>query len=326
MKAVTYKKYGPPEVLQFEDLEKPVPEDNEVLIRTCATTVTSGDWRARSLEMPAGFGLIARLIFGITQPRQKLLGSELAGEVEAVGKSVTRFKAGDNVFVFTGSKLGCYAEYKCMPEDGNVVLMPDNLTFAEAAALSFGGTTALDFFRKGKVEEGERVLINGASGCVGTTAVQLAKHFGTNVTAVCSAANTELVSSLGADRVVDYTRQDFTALEPKYDIIMDTVGTAPYAKSKRSLKDDGRLLLVLGRLIDMLRAPFIALTSQRRIVAGPAAERLDDLQRLAELAASGQLKPVIDRLYAVEQIVDAHRYVDSGRKKGNVVVTWGTAG
>ena len=325
MKTIVYEKYGPPEVLEFKETDKPIPGDNEILIKTRATTVTSGDWRARSLEMPKGFGLIARLIFGIFKPRQKLLGGELAGEVEGVGRNVTRFKAGDKVFVFTGSKLGCYVEYKCMPEDGNVVLMPDNLTFAEAAALSFGGTTALDFFRKGNLEEGERVLINGASGCVGTIAVQLAKHFGANVTGVCSTANTELVSSLGADQVVDYTQQDFTKLEPKYDIVMDTVGTAPYARSKRSLKKDGRLLLVMGGILDMLRAPFVALTSRQRIVAGPAAERLDDLQRLAELAASGQLKPVIDRLYPVEQIVDAHRYVDSGRKKGNVVVTWETA-
>ena len=322
MKAVVYTEYGPPDVLQFRDLARPVPKDNEVLIRTRATTVTSGDWRARSLEVPPGFGLIARLIFGVSKPRQTILGSELAGIVEAVGRDVTKFRVGDKVFAFTGSGLGCYAEYKCMPEDGNVVLMPVNLTFAEAAALSFGGTTSLDFFRKGELKEGEQVLINGASGGVGTMAVQLAKHFGAHVTGVSSGGNAELVKSLGADHFIDYTQQDFAKLGTKYDIIMDTVGTAPYSRSKACLKSNGRLLLVLGGISDMLRAPLVSMTSKRRIVAGAAAERLDDLQLLAQLATSEYLKPVIDRQYAVEQIVEAHRHVDSGRKKGNVAVLW----
>ena len=324
MKAITCDRYGPPEVLQFEELAKPVPGDNEVLIRTHATTVTSGDWRARSLSMPPGFGLIARLIFGIRGPRQRVLGGELAGEVESVGKDVTSFQAGDRVFVFTGAKLGCYVEYMRIPEDGKIVRMPDNLTFGEAAALSFGGTTALDFFRKGQLQQGERVLINGASGGVGTTAVQLARHFGAHVTGVCSGRNTELVRSLGADKVIDYTQQDFAELDARYDIIMDTVGTAPWSKSRRSLSDDGRLLCVLGSMSDLLRAPLVALTSQRKIIAGPAAERLDDLHLLAELASCGALKPVIDRQYPIDQIVEAHRFVDTGRKAGNVVIQWTT--
>lgn len=325
MKTVVYTEYGPPDVLRFEDIAKPVPNDNEVLIRTRATTVTSGDWRARSLEMPPGFSLIARLIFGISRPRQTVLGSELAGIVEAIGRDVTEFRVGDRVFAFTGSRLGCYVEYKCMSQDGNVVRMPANLTFAEAAGLSFGGTTSLDFFRKGALNGGEHVLINGASGGVGTMAVQLAKHFGACVTGVCSGANAELVESLGADQVIDYTQQDFARLDTKYDIIMDTVGTAPYPRSRACLKSDGRLLLVLGGISDMLRAPVVSMTSKHRIVAGAAAERLDDLQLLAQLVTSGNLKPVVDRQYAVEQIVEAHRHVDSGRKKGNVAVLWESA-
>ena len=322
MKAVTYHQYGPPEVLQHQTLVKPVPGDDEVLIRTRATTVTSGDWRARSLDLPTGFGMIGRLMFGITRPRQIVLGSELSGEVVDVGKNVTRFREGDRVFIFSGARLGCYAEYKCMPEGGNIVAMPQNLGFGEAAALSFGGTTALDFFRKGKLKPGHRILVNGASGGVGTAAVQIAKHQGAHVTGVCSSGNAELVESLGADRVIDYTRQDFTQLDERYDIIMDTVGTAPWNRSKGALREDGRLLQVLGGVTDMLRMPWLSLTSRQRIVAGPAAERLDDMQHLAKLAAQGALKPVIDREYPVEQIVEAHRYVDSGRKRGNVVINW----
>ena len=322
MKAITYHRYGTPEVLQIEQLDKPTPNDDEVLIKTHATTVTSGDWRARSLEVPRGLGLVARLIFGVFKPRQPILGSELAGVVEAVSRNVTQFKVGDRVFVFTGARLGCYVEYKCMPANDNVVLIPDTFSFAEAAALSFGGTTVLDFFRKGKLKKGERVLINGASGCVGTTAIQLAKHMGAHVTGVSSGKNAELVESLGADEVIDYTKRDFSELGQKYDVVIDTVGTAPYFKSKKVLNPDGRLLLVMGGLSDMLRAPIVALTSKRRIVAGAAAERLDDMQQLAQLADAGKLKPVIDRQFAPEQIVEAHHYVDSGRKTGNVIINW----
>jgi len=197
MKAIVYARYGPPEVLQLKEVDKPTPKDNEVLIRTHATTATSGDWRARSLHMPVGFGLIGRLVFGISRPRKPILGTELAGEIESVGKDVKKFKVGDQVFAFSGAGMGCYADYKCMPEDGAVALKPRNLTYDEAAAMSFGGTTALDFFRRGKLQRGERVLVNGASGGVGTAAVQLAKHFAADVTGVCGTANVELVRSLG---------------------------------------------------------------------------------------------------------------------------------
>ena len=321
MKAIVYTKYGSPDVLQLKEVAKPTPKDNEVLIKTHATTVTSGDWRVRSLNVPIGFGLMSRLVFGVLRPRQPILGTELAGEVESVGKDVSKFKVGDQVFAFAGARMGCHAEYKCMPEDGAVTLKPANLTYDEAAAISFGGTTALDFFRRGKLQSGEKVLVNGASGGVGTAAVQLAKHFGADVTGVCSTANVELVKSLGANHVIDYTQDDFTKDSETYDIIVDTVGTASFSRSKGSLKEGGRLLLVLGGLPDMLQMPWVAMTSSKRVIAGPAAERAEDLRFLAKLAEAGEFKPVIDRRYPFEHIAEAHRYVDTGRKKGNVIIT-----
>ena len=321
MKAIVYERYGPPDVLELKEVEKPTPKDNEVLIRTHATTVTSGDCRVRSLHMPVGFGLIARLVLGVSRPRQPILGSELAGKVESVGKDVKKFKVGDEVFAFTGARLGCHAEYKCMPEDGAVVLKPANLTYDEAAAMSFGGTTALDFFRRGKLQLGEKVLVNGASGGVGTAAVQLARHFGAVVTGVCSTANVELVRSLGATQVIDYTKEDFTRNGETYDLIVDTAGTAAFSRSKDSLKEGGRLLLVLGGLPDMLQIPWVSMTNSKKIIAGPAAVRAEDLRFLANLAEAGEFRPVIDRCYPLEQIAEAHRYVDTGRKKGNVIIT-----
>jgi NADPH:quinone reductase-like Zn-dependent oxidoreductase len=321
MRAAVYERYGPPEVVELREVEKPTPGDNEVLIRTRATTVTAADWRLRSLEMPRGFGLPGRLFVGVRRPRKPILGTELAGEVEAVGRDVTRFKAGDEVFAFSGAGMGAHAEYKCMREGGAIALKPRNISFEEAAALSFGGTTALDFFRRGKLQRGEKVLVNGASGAVGTAAVQIARHFGAEVTGVCSTANVDLVRSLGAAHVIDYTREDFTQNGQVYDLIVDTAGTAPYSRCSGSLAKRGRLLMVLGGLPEMLRVPWVSLTSRRRIIAGPAAERAEDLQFLAGLAERGELRPVIDRRYRFEQIVEAHRYVDTGRKKGNVVVT-----
>lgn len=321
MKAIVYERYGPPEVLQLKEVEKPTPKDNEVLIIIHATTVTSGDWRLRSLNVPAGFGLITRLVFGVTRPKQPILGTELAGVVESVGKDVRKFKVGNQVFAFSDAAMGCHAEYKCMPEDGVMTLIPANLTYEEAAALSFGGTTALDFFRRGKLQSGEKVLVNGASGGVGTAAVQLAKHFGADVTGVCSTANVELVRSLGASHVIDYTKVDFTQNGETYDIIVDTAGTAPFSRSKASLRERGRLLMVLGGLPDMLWIPWVSMTSSKTVIAGPAAGRVEDLRFLAGLAEAGEFKPVIDRCYPFEQIAEAHSYVDTGRKKGNVIIT-----
>ena len=274
--------------------------------------------------MPQGFGLLSRLVFGILKPRQPILGSELAGEVESVGRDVNKFKVGDPVFAFCGVGMGCYAEYRCVPEDGAVVHKPANLTYEEAAAISFGGTTALDFFRRGNLQSGEKVLINGASGGVGTAAVQLARYFGADVTGVCSTANVAMVKALGANHVIDYMKENFIENGETYDIVVDTVGTAPFSRSKNSLKESGRLLLVLGRLTDILQAPWVSMTSHKKVIAGPAAERVEDMRFLAKLAEAGEFKPVIDRCYPFEQIVEAHRYVDTGRKKGNVVVKLST--
>lgn len=321
MKAVVYEQYGGPEVLHFTEVATPVPKDDEVLIRIYATTVTAGDWRVRSLKVPQGFGLLSRLAIGVTRPRQPILGSELSGVITAVGKGVTKFKAGDAVFAFPGVRLGCHAEYRCMSEDAAVALKPANLGHDQAAALSFGGTTALHFYREAKLRAGEKVLVNGASGAVGTAAVQLAKHFGAEVTAVCSAGSTDLVRSLGADHVIDYTTEDFTRNGRVYDVIIDTAGTAPFARSRVSLRDGGRLLLVLGNMRDVLSIPWIALTNSRKVIGGTAKEKQSDLRFLADLAERGEFTPVIDRRYPFDQIVEAHRYVDTGRKKGNVVIT-----
>lgn len=321
MKAVVYTNYGSPDVLQLTEVAKPIPKENEVLIKIHATTVTSADWRVRSLNVPVGFGLMSRLVFGIWKPRQPILGTELAGEVESVGKNVSKFQVGDRVLGFSGASMGCHTEYKCLPEDGMVVIKPDNLSYEAAAAISFGGTTAWDFLRRGKLQSGEKVLINGAAGCVGTATVQLAKYIGADVTGVCSTANLELVQSLGADRAIDYTNEDFTANGETYDIIIDTVGTAPFARVKNSLAAGGRLLLVLAGLPDVLSAPWISMTGSKKVIAGPVSERVEDIQLLANLAAAGKFTPYIDRSYPFDRIAEAHSYVDTGHKKGNVVVT-----
>jgi NADPH:quinone reductase-like Zn-dependent oxidoreductase len=327
VKAYTCARYGPPEVLELKEIPKPVPGDHEVLVRIRATTVTAGDWRVRSREVPRGFGLLSRLALGFSGPRQPVLGTELSGEIESIGKAVTRFKVGDPVFGFTGARMGCHAEYRCLPEEGHgrkdeaVARKPDNLGHAEAAALSFGGTTALSFLRKAKLQRGERVLVVGASGGVGTAAVQLARHFGAQVTGVCSTSNLALVRSLGADRVIDYTRDDFTRSGERYDLIVDTAGTAPFSRCEGSLVDGGRLLVVLGSLPEMLRAPWVSLTTTKKIIGGVASWGVEDLRFLAGLAARGQYRPVIDRCYRFEEMIEAHRHVDTGHKRGNVVVT-----
>jgi len=323
MKAVLCERYGPPDVLRLVDVPTPLPKDHDVLIRIHATTVTSADCRLRSLNVPRGFRLATRLAFGITRPRRPILGSELAGVVEAVGRQVTKFRVGEEVFAFNGFGLGAHAQFLCMPEHGAIALKPRCLSFEEAAALPFGGTAALDFLRRGKLQRGERILINGASGSVGTAAVQLARHLGAEVTAVCSTANAEWVRALGASNVIDYTQQDFTRQRETYDVIMDTAGTAPFSRCRHALKSDGRLLLVLAGLPDMLPIPWVSVTSRRQIIAAPAAERAEDLRFLAALAEAGEFKPVIDRRYTLAQIADAHRYVDTGRKRGNVVVGLG---
>lgn len=322
MKAIITTAYGSPDVLQLQEVEKPTPKDKEVLIRIHATAVNSGDWRVRSLEVPPGFGIIVRLLFGFNRPRQPILGTVLAGTVEAVGAEVTNFKPGDRVMAMDGAKMGAHAEYKTLPADGAVVPLPEELGFEEGAAIPFGGLTALYFLRDlGKIQSGDQVLINGASGAVGTAAIQLAKHFGAEVTAVNSAANAELVTSLGADHVIDYKQEDFTASGQTYDLIMDNVGNAPFARSQKALKPGGRLLAVVAGMPEMLRAVWVNLTGNKKILPGTATESAADLQWLADLAAEGKFRAVIDRRYPLAETAEAHRRVDSGRKRGNVVVT-----
>jgi NADPH:quinone reductase-like Zn-dependent oxidoreductase len=324
MKAIVYTEYGSPDVLHLMEVEQPTPKDNEVLIRIDATTVTTGDCNARgSVFVPPGFGLIQRLVFGLRRPKRTILGLDLAGEIEAVGKDVTLFRKGDQVFGSTGTRMSAYAEYVCLPEDGSLAIKPTNLTYEEAAAVPFGAITALYFLRdKGHVQHGQKVLINGASGGVGTYAVQLAKHYQAEVTGVCSTTNLELVTSLGADNVIDYTKEDFTTSGATYDIILDTVvGRTSFSRCRDSLNPEGLYLAVAGGMGVFLQMAWTAMIGGKKVVAGAAPARKDDLLFLKELIEAGRIKPVIDRCYPLEQMAEAHRYVDKGHKKGNVAIT-----
>ena len=321
MKAAVYSSYGPPDMVRITDVPPPVPQDNEVLIRVHASTVSSGDARLRSMNLPRGFGLIGRLIFGITGPRQPILGTELSGSVTAIGAEVTRFAAGDAVIAFPGAKMRAHAEYRTMTQDGAIVRKPANLTFAQGASLAFGGTTALHFLRdKGHIKPGDKLLVLGGSGCVGSAAIQIGRAFGAHVTATTSARNAGLVRSLGAERVIDYTAQDFTAEDIGYDLILDTAGATTFARAIPCLRPGGRLLMVLSDLPQTLAALRKG-PKGKRAIGGPAPERPADLAFLVDLAAKGEVLPFIDRVYPFDQIAAAHAHVDGGHKRGSVVVS-----
>ncbi len=324
MKAIVCTKYGTPDVLQLKDVEKPTPKDNEVLIRIYATTVTAGDCGLRSLKFPLLLQPLARIGFGFKGPRKKILGQELAGEIEAVGKEVTRFKKGDQVFAWSGLRLGAYAEYTCLPEDGVLAIKPSNMTYEQAAALPVGGLDAVYFLRRANIQSGDKVLINGAGGSIGTFAVQLARYFGAHVTAVDSTGKLDLLRSLGADQVIDYTQADFTKSGETYDVIFDVIGTSSFSRSIRSLKHNGRYLLGNPRLSQRVRGRWTSMRSSKQVIswkARTAREYTEDRKFLTELIEAGKIHSVIDRCYPLEQTAEAHRYVDTGHKKGNVVIT-----
>ncbi|PGK51794.1 NAD(P)-dependent alcohol dehydrogenase [Priestia megaterium] len=323
MKTIVYTKYGPPSVLQLKEVEKPIPKDNEILVKVIATTVTVADIRARSFNVPRPVWLFARIALGIKKPKKEILGMELAGEVESIGKDVKRFKVGDHVFAATLKDFGAYAEYKCLPEDGPISIMPKDLSFEKAAAIPIGGRTALFHLRKANIQIGQKVLVYGASGSVGSYAVQIAKHFGANVTAVCSTKNLELVKFLGANRAIDYTTMDFSAIGDKFDVIFEAVGKSSFSACMKSLKKNGTYINIANPL-PSFRMLWTKLTSRKKLIFGQnSPETPEALNYLKELIETGVLKVLIDRCYTFEDIIEAHKYVEKGHKKGNVIINIG---
>jgi NADPH:quinone reductase-like Zn-dependent oxidoreductase len=323
MKAIFHTKYGPPDELQLRETEKPVPKDSEVLIKIHAATVTTSDCNIRNFTfVPKLFLLPARMNFGFKQPKINILGVDLAGEIEAVGKDVRRFKTGDQVFGTPDSALGAHAEYTCMPENGVLTTKPAGTTWEEAASIPLAANTALYFVRDlGSIQAGQKVLINGASGGIGTFAVQLAKYYGAEVTGVCSTTNIEMVRSLGVDKVIDYTKEDFGASGERYDVVFDAVGKISFSRCKNSLSNKGIYLATLPTLSIILRAVWTSIMGSRKVKFGDALPKVENLVFLKELVEAKKIKPVIDRSYPLEQTAEAFRYVEKGHKKGNVVIT-----
>ena len=317
MKAIAWTKYGAPEVLKLKEFEKPSPKNKEVLIKIHASSVTVGDCRLRAFKMPMGFWLPTRLVFGLIKPRNPILGMDISGEIESVGKDVKLFKEGDKVYGTTGMRLGANAEYTCLPENSALVKKPNNMSYEQAVATVFGGLTAIHFLRdKANIQRGQKVLINGASGAVGTASIQLAKYFGTEVTGICSTSNIELVTSLGAKKVIDYTKEDFTKNKESYDVILDTVGNLSLPQCEKSLKKQGKLILINTGLLTNLLSVI-----KKNLICGVAGESKEGLNFLKERVEAGDFKAVVDRTYPLEQTAEAHRYVDTGHKKGNVVIS-----
>jgi NADPH:quinone reductase-like Zn-dependent oxidoreductase len=334
MKAIVYTKYGPPEVLQLKEVEKPAPKDNEILIRIYATSVNYGDIvtrkfskiSPREFNMPLPFWLLARATFGFRKPRTTILGSEFAGEIESVGKDVKLFREGDQVFGYRGQSMGADAEYLCMPEDGEVAIKPANMTYEEAAVVPYGAITALNLLRKVDIQSGQKVLINGASGSIGSYAVQLAKYYGAEVTGVCSPPRLELVKSLGADKVIDYTKEDFTESGETYDLIFDILGRSSFSRCKRSLKQNGRYLLASFKMRQLIQMLWTSIFGSKKVICALAPEKSGDLLYIKELIEAGKIKAAIDKRFPLEQTAAAHRYIEKGHKKGHIAITVGHNG
>jgi NADPH:quinone reductase-like Zn-dependent oxidoreductase len=324
MKAVICEKYGPPEVLKIKEVEKPVPKDNEVLIKVLASTVNAADCNGRGLsQIPTGLGLVAKLMLGFRRPKISIQGSVFAGVVEEAGRNAKSFQKGDSVFG-SSSELGAYAEYLCRPDEGAIAKKPENISFEQAATIPYGALTALYFLRDAaRIKSGQKVLVRGASGGVGSYAVQLAHYFGAEVTGVCSTANLEFVKSLGADNVMDYTKQDFTKAGEKWDIIFDiVVGKTSFPRFKNSLNPNGYYLAVAGGLGDAIHMVLTSITGGKKVIfgGGTATEKKENLIFLKELVETGKVRPVLDKTFTFDEIVEAHRYVENGLKKGNIAV------
>jgi NADPH:quinone reductase-like Zn-dependent oxidoreductase len=329
MKAIVYTEFGPPEVLQLKEVEKPTAKDNEILIRIYATTVTYGDTSTRDFKkisprkftMPLPLWPITKIMFGFRKPRIQILGSEFAGEIESVGKDVKQFKEGAQVYGYRGPNMGAYAEYLCMPEDGLVALKPTNMTYKEAATVPGGAILALNLLRKVNIQSGQKVLINGASGMIGSQAVQLAKYFGADVTGVCGTPRLEFVKSLGADTVIDYTEDDFTQSGETYDVIFDILGKSSFSRCKSSLKQNGRYLLASFKMRQLFQMLWTSMIGSKKVICAMGGGSPEDLIFIRELVEGGKIKSIIDRRYPLEQTAEAHRYVETGHKKGSVVIT-----
>jgi len=329
MKAIVYTKYGPPDVLHLEEVTKPAPKDNEILIQIYATSVNYGDITARNFRkisprkfnMPFLFWIFAKIAFGLRKPRINILGSEFAGEIESLGKDVKSFKQGDKVFGYLGQSMGAYAEYLCMPEDGCVAIKPVNMTYEEATVVPYGAIMALNLLRKVNIQPGQKVLVNGASGGIGSAAVQLAKYFGAEVTGVCSTTRLEYVKSLGADKVIDYTKEDFTQSGETYDLIFDILGRSSFSRCKSSLKQNGRYLLASFKMKQLFQMLWTSIIGSKKVICALAIDKQEDLIFIKELIEAGKIKSVIDRRYLLEQTAEAHRYIEKGHKKASVVIT-----
>jgi len=331
MRAIVYTEFGPPDVLQIKEVQKPAPKDNEVLIRVYATPVSYGDLTARNFKnissrefnMPLPLLLAMRMYFGFNKPRISILGSEFAGEVESAGKDVKLFKAGDQVMGYLGQRMGAYAEYLCMPESGSLAIKPAIMTYAEAAAVPYGAIIATSLLGKGNLQRGHKVLINGASGGIGSAAVQIARYYGAEVTGVCGTPRLEYLKSLGADRVIDYTEEDFAQNGETYDLIFDILGRSSYSRCKNSLKPKGIYLLASFKMKALLQMLWTGMVGSKKVICVLSSEKSEDLVFVKELIEAGKYKSVVDRCYPLEQAAEAHRYAESGLKRGQVVITVG---